>query len=115
MAVEVFPPVPEVVLVGAVVAVVVKPLGDVPVPEGCVVVDDPVLPLVAATGETGTLVLVLPEEEVFPLWPPITPKPNSRASVSNAKAMIPPKIHQPGWHRGVSFFGSLSGPNFLVG
>jgi len=97
VAVEVFPPVPEVVPVGAVVAVVVDPLGDVPVPEW-VVVEVPVLPPVAAT-----------------LWPPITPKPNSRARVSNAKAMIPPKIHQPGWHRGVSFFGSLSGPNFLVG
>jgi hypothetical protein len=33
VAVEVFPPVPEVVPVGAVVAVVVDPLGDVPVPE----------------------------------------------------------------------------------
>lgn len=69
-------------------------------------------------GDTGTLELTLAAlPEAAPLFPdpPITPKPNSKAKASNAKAIKPPMIHQQGWQSAASLGGSLSGPNFLVG
>jgi hypothetical protein len=69
----------------------------------------PVLVPVGLVGETGTfelvavlLVLEVGEALLFPL-PPMTPRPNSRANVSNANARSPPMIHQAGWQSGVSF------------
>lgn len=71
-------------------------VGDVLVPA-----DAPVVPV----GETGTLVVtpaLVPEADPLFADPPITPKPNSRAKVSKARAIKPPTIHQQGWHSAVS-------------
>lgn len=56
-------------------------------------------------GDTGTLELTLvafPEADPLLPDPPITPKPNSKAKASKARAIRPPIIHQQGWQRAVS-------------